>query len=131
MADLTIKKTGCADIDENQSFIFTVTGDPNDENTKGYYQKVVVKGNGKVTIKDLKVGSYIVTEDTGWSWRYKVTNGDNSSNSKNVDVTVTNGSKANTVSFENYRKEDKWLNGCSIEVNNWKKRSDEESSKTN
>lgn len=118
LADLTITKTGCADIDENQSFIFTVTGDPNDKNTKGYYQKVVVKGNTSVTIKDLEVGSYIVTEDTGWSWRYVVTN-NGGSDSKNVDVTVTNGSKVNTVSFENYRKEDKWLNGCSWAENNW------------
>lgn len=118
VADLTITKTGCADIDENQSFIFTVTGDPNDKNTKGYYQKVVVKGNTSVTIKDLEVGSYIVTEDTGWSWRYVVTN-NGGSDSKNVDVTVTNGSKVNTVSFENYRKEDKWLNGCSWAENNW------------
>lgn len=131
VADLTITKTGCNEkIDEHQSFIFTVTGDPSDENTKGYYQKVVVKGNTSVTIKDLEVGSYIVTEDTGWSWRYVVTN-NGGSDSKNVDVTVTNGSKVNTVSFENYRKEDKWLNGCSIEVNNWKKKADEESSKTN
>lgn len=118
VADLTISKQGCEAIDENQSFIFTVTGDPNDKNTKGYYQKVVVKGNTSVTIKDLEVGSYIVTEDTGWSWRYVVTN-NGGSDSKNVDVTVTNGSKVNTVSFENYRKEDKWLNGCSWAENNW------------
>ena len=126
VANLTIRKTGCAAIDENQSFIFTVTGgDLPDEGLK-----VVVKGNGSVTIKGLKVGEYTVTEESGWSWRYKVTN-NGGSDSKNVDVTVTNGSKANTVLFENYRKEPKWLNGCSIEVNNWKRKSDEESSKTN
>ena len=116
VADLTISKRGCADIDENQSFIFTVKGDPNDANTKGYYQKVVVKGNGKVTIKDLKVGSYIVTEDTGWSWRYVVTNGDNGSNSITKAILPQ---QENKFEFSNERKNIYWLNGCSIAVNFW------------
>lgn len=64
VAQLTITKQGWADdIDENQSFVFTVTG-PN-----GYSERVVICGNGSVTIKNLKPGTYTVTEE-GWSWRY-------------------------------------------------------------
>ena len=130
VADLTITKTGCADIDENQSFIFTVTGGELPE--AGL--KVVVKGNGSVTIKGLKVGTtYTITEDTGWSWRYTPTAKDGKTAEPAQDIELqaeVNGYK-NTVTFNNSRTQDKWLNGCSIEVNNWKKKADEESSKTN
>ena len=109
VADLTISKQGCEDIDENQSFIFTVTGgDLPDEGLK-----VVVKGNGSVTIKGLKVGTtYTITEDTGWSWRYTPKTEEQK---KTLDVDKTK----NIVTFTNERKEGKWLNGCSIAVNFW------------
>ena len=109
MADLTISKQGCEAIDENQSFIFTVTGGELPE--AGL--KVVVKGKGSVTIKGLKVGTtYTITEDTGWSWRYTPEDGEQK---KTLDVDKTK----NTVSFANKRSEDKWLNGCSWAENNW------------
>lgn len=63
VAQLTITKQGAYSGDENQSFVFTVTG-PN-----GYNERVVICGNGSVTIKNLKPGTYTVTEE-GWSWRY-------------------------------------------------------------
>ena len=63
VAQLTITKNGADSNDENQSFVFTVTG-PN-----GYSERVVICGNGSVTIKNLKPGTYTVTEE-GWSWRY-------------------------------------------------------------
>lgn len=64
VAQLTIAKQGADEVyDENQSFVFTVTG-PN-----GYRERVVICGNGSVTIKNLKPGTYTVTEE-GWSWRY-------------------------------------------------------------
>lgn len=63
VAQLTITKQGADFADENQSFVFTVTG-PND-----YRERVVICGNGSVTIKNLKPGKYTVTEE-GWSWRY-------------------------------------------------------------
>lgn len=65
IAQLTITKQGADEVDENQSFVFTVTG-PN------YSERVVIYcngGNGSVTIKNLKPGMYTVTEE-GWSWRY-------------------------------------------------------------
>ena len=109
VADLTITKTGWQDIDENQSFIFTVTG--GDLPKAGL--KVVVKGNGSVTIKGLKVGTtYTITEDTGWSWRYTPTAEEQK---KTLDVDKSK----NTVIFSNERTEPKWLNGCSWAENNW------------
>lgn len=130
VADLTISKQGCEAIDENQSFIFTVTG----AGLPAAGLKVVVTGNGSVTIKGLKVGTtYTITEDTGWSWRYTPTAKDGKTAEPAQDIKLqaeVNGYK-NTVTFNNSRTQDKWLNGCSIEVNNWKKKADEESSKTN
>ena len=74
----------------------------------------MVKGNGSVTIKGLKVGTYTVTEESGWSWRYEVKSGE--ANPRNVEV---KGGVSNTVTFTNTREMDKWLNGCSWAENNW------------
>ncbi len=97
VADLTITKSGAEDIDENQSFIFTVTG-PNN-----FSAKVVIQGNGSVTIKGLKIGEYTVTEDTGWSWRYTP-----QGNEKKITLSAT---EPNTVTFTNKRSKGKWLGG--------------------
>lgn len=96
VADLTIVKSGCEKVDENQSFIFDVTG-PN-----GYSTRVVINGNGRVTITGLKVGKYTVTEVTDWSWRYSP-----DSPSQTIDV------KPNmlNVVFSNSRTNQKWLGG--------------------
>ena len=96
VADLTIVKTGCEDIDENQSFIFEVTG-PN-----GFSTRVVINGNGSVTIKGLKVGSYTVKELTEWSWRYVPADG-----SQTIDVKPN----MSNVVFSNSRSRHKWLGG--------------------
>ena len=98
VADLTITKSGAEDIDENQSFIFTVTG-PNN-----FSAKVVIQGNRSVTIKGLKVGTYTVTEDTDWSWRYTPQGG----NSQEITLSAT---EPNTVTFTNKRSKGKWLGG--------------------
>lgn len=103
VADLTITKSGAEDIDENQSFIFTVTG-PND-----FSAKVVIQGNGSVTIKGLKVGTYTVTEDTDWSWRYTPQN-------RTQSITL-NPAVTNTVTFVNTRSKGKWLGGDAYECN--------------
>lgn len=98
VADLTITKKGCKEIDENQSFLFDVTGP--DE----YKQRVVVNGNGSVTIKGLKIGEYTVKEVTSWSWRYTTT----SSNPQSIELKPE---QTNAVTFENTRSKDKWLGG--------------------
>lgn len=109
--DLTIKKTGTQDIDENQSFVFRVKkdGDPTT-----FSMDVVIYGNGSVTIKGLKPGTYTVTEEIGWSWRYKP-DGVKTISKENVQ----NG-KA-TVTFTNTREKIKWLNGGAWCDNWWGK----------
>lgn len=103
VADLTITKQGCENIDENQSFLFDVTG-PN-----GYSKPVVINGNGSVTIKGLKIGTYTVTEVTNWSWRYTA---DSSSQSIELKPAMSN-----TVNFTNTRSNHKWLGGDAYSKN--------------
>ena len=96
---LTITKdmaTGNSLFDENDSFIFTVTG------------------SGTTKIVGLPIGTYTVTESdgpTGWSWRYTADGRQSTTVSgaaPNGGVTVTN-----TLSIN------KWLSGSSYAVNTW------------
>lgn len=103
VADLTITKQGWENIDEGQSFIFDVTG-PN-----GYSKRVVINGNGSVTIKGLKIGTYTVTEVTDWSWRY-------TANSKSQSIELK-PAMSNTVNFTNTRSNGKWLGGDAYSKN--------------
>lgn len=93
-ADLTIEKTGVEKSDSNLTFMFNVKGN-------GVDIIVTVKGNGKVVIKDLEVGSYTVTEISDWSWRYEAV-GDTT---QTVNV-VAGGAK---VTFKNKLENKKWL----------------------
>lgn len=109
VAQLTITKQGAIPVDENQSFVFTVTG-PND-----YRERVVIYGDGSVTIKNLKPGTYTVTEE-GWSWRYT------GNGSIGADISAL---KPGNVTFTNVRQTEeshstdgwKWLGGDAY-VNN-------------
>ena len=97
VADLTITKNGYVATDGEQSFIFTVTGPDN------FSKKIVIQGNGTVVLKGLKIGTYTVTEDTNWSWRY-------TSKSGSVDITLAPG-QTNRVTYANERTNEKWLDG--------------------
>lgn len=108
VADLTITKSGAQSIDENQSFVFHVVGDGLDGSHTD--MKVVIRGNDSVTIKDLPCGTYTVTEETTWSWRYTPTN-----DTQNVNLTPADA----TVGFGNTRTADKWLNGAAWCDNRW------------
>lgn len=109
VAQLTITKQGADSNDEKQSFVFTVTG-PN-----GYSERVVICGNGSVTIKNLKPGTYTVAEE-GWSWRY-TGNGP-------INATIS-ALEPGSVTFTNVRQTEeshstngwKWLGGDAY-VNN-------------
>lgn len=106
LTTLTIQKKGWETIDENQSFLFDVTG-PN-----GFHKRVVINGNGSVTIKGLKIGEYTVKEVTGWSWRYTP-----DSAVKQVTLKATG---ENSVTFANTRSSIKWLNGNAYSKNEFK-----------
>lgn len=99
---LTIKKLGCED--ENQSFIFKVTG-----GAIAQEMQVTVQENNSATIVGLPVGTYTVTEVTSWSWRYIP-------DLQEKTVNVQDGQDI-TVTFHNTRNDDKWLSGDSYAVN--------------
>lgn len=103
-ADLTITKSGAQGIDENQSFVFEVTG------PGGYRQTVIIHGNGKAVIKDLPDGTYTVKEKKDWSWRYTP-----------VQESVTlNFPEQSEAAFTNTRMNPgKWLNSGSYADNQW------------
>ena len=104
VADLTIKQVdGIAD--EYQTFIYVVTG--GDLPESGI--KVAVNGNSSVTIKNLKIGYYTVTEETNWNWRCGTTGG-----SKSITL---QGAQTNEVSFtKNNVSNFKWLSGNAYSV---------------
>ena len=102
LADLTIAKTGIEAADDDMTVVFNITGEPN-TNTANYKMTVTVdKDSGwKAVINNLPVGKYTVTEDTNWSWRYTP-----DSTSKEITLIVKTD---NTVTFENSKSNDHWL----------------------
>lgn len=113
LADLTITKTGWDITDEYQSFIFTVTG-PDD-----FTMNVGINGNSSVTIKDLPLGEYTVTENTAWSWRYAPVG------EKSKSITLAAGNE-NAVAFANSRSWIYWLSGDSYNENQFTVKQKEE-----
>ena len=103
VADLTIKQVGEI-ADENQTFIYVVTG--GDLPESGI--KVAVNGKSSVTIKNLKIGYYTVTEETNWNWRCGTTGGSQS-------ITLQ-GAQTNEVRFTNTVSNSKWLSGNAYSV---------------
>ena len=94
--NLTITKAG--NVDENEGFIFNVTGPDNMQFT------VSVKGNGTAMISGLPIGTYSVAEDTSWSWRYTA-----SVSPASVELSSTNPSS--TVTVTNTKGNSGWLGG--------------------
>lgn len=105
--DLTIKKTAKAGttIDPNQTFVFKVTNNDN-----GKTMEIVITGEGQKTVKSLPMGSYTITEDTGWSWQYHPT-------ADTQTITVSETSK--TVTFENAKTPTNWLTSIADVINKW------------
>lgn len=98
---LTITKSGGA---EDEPYVFTVYRDGNK------YSEVTIVGNHSETIYELPVGSYTITEDTNWSWRY------NSSISNGASLTAD--SPEGSISCNNTKVKNYWLNGFSSVVKN-------------
>ena len=98
---LTITKSGGAD---NEPYVFTVYRDGNK------YSEVTIEGNKSETIYELPVGSYTITEDANWSWRY------NSSISGGASLTAD--SPEGSISCNNTKVKNYWLNGFSSVVHN-------------
>lgn len=100
-ADLVISKTVSGG--SSDSFLFRVKGTDGTA-TADVDITVSIKGSDSVTVKDLPVGDYTVSELTEWSWRYQ------NDGSAALDVTVVAG-KDNTAAFSNTPNSKKWLGG--------------------
>lgn len=105
--DLTIKKTAKAGttIDPNQTFVFKVKNNDN-----GKTMEIVITGEGQKTVKSLPMGSYTITEDTGWSWQYHPTE---------ATQTITVSETSKTVTFENEKTPTNWLTSLAKALNVW------------
>lgn len=108
--DLTIKKAAKngSIIDPNQTFVFKVKNNDTDKT-----MEIVITGEGQQTIKGLPMGSYTITEDTGWSWQYKPTKNDQQVTTDNIQDGMA------TVSFENEKKPNNWLTSLAEVINKW------------
>ena len=108
LTTLTITKTGCADIDNGQSFLFKVEGYGL---PKGGLV-IAINGNGSETISGLTVGQeYTVTEITEWSWRYTP--------ESSCTIKLEADASKNSVEILNERKKTYWLDGDCYKENNF------------
>lgn len=96
---LTIVKAGNV---ANEPFVFTVNKDI------AKYTEVTIVGAGSVTIAELPVGTYSITEDTGWSWRYK----DPAYTNNGVELSASN--PTGTITCTNAKGNDQWLNDYEV-----------------
>ena len=106
LLDLTIRTQSC---DPNQSFIFTVSGTPLDKSCGTISLDVVLIGTDSITIRDLPLGIYTISEKDGWSWR------ESEIGTKTVDLTT----KSQTVDFD-FEITDRiyWLSDHSYKLRN-------------
>ena len=74
------------------------------------YSEVTIVGNNSETLFELPVGTYTISENTGWSWRF------NPSYSENVILSKDN--TTGTITCTNTKNNDQWLNGFSDVVKN-------------
>lgn len=103
---LTVKKDVANLYGANDSFIFNVVGEGNIK----YEAKVVINGAGSATLTGLPVGSYTVTEDIGWSWRYTC--------DSNTKSTVLSSAKDNdSVTITNKLDDNKYLGDETYVIN--------------
>ena len=94
------KQGGAAD----ESYVFDVFKD----GVK--YSEVTVWGNGTETLVELPIGTYTISENTGWSWRYSANNGGSAA--------LTAQNPTGSIACTNTKNNTQWLNGFSEVVRN-------------
>lgn len=94
------KQGGAAD----ESYVFDVFKD----GVK--YSEVTVWGNGTETLVELPIGTYTISENTGWSWRYSANNGGSAA--------LTAQNPTGSIACANTKNNNQWLNGFSEVVRN-------------
>ena len=129
--NLTIVKGGIDDSDnhsdsgankkETQSTLYHISGSVQSEND--FSMDVAIPGNGSVTIQNLPVGTYTVTEKTNWSWRYTLkdiaaqTDTQAVREKNSIHFALTEDGE--TVTFTNARSNPYWLSGDCYAANQW------------
>lgn len=98
---LRITKQGGAD---DESYVFDVYKD----GVK--YSEVTVWGNSTETLVELPIGTYTISENAGWSWRYSANNGGS--------VALTAQNPTGSITCVNTKNNNQWLNGFSEVVRN-------------
>lgn len=98
---LSITKQGGAD---NESYVFDVLKDGEK------YSEVTVWGNSTETLVELPIGTYTISENAGWSWRYSANNGGSAA--------LTAQHPTGSITCVNTKNNNQWLNGFSEVVRN-------------
>jgi len=118
--DLRIKKDGCnSTIDENQSFVFNIKGQPTNTELGEIDINFMILGNGEVLIKEIPVGNYTVKELSDWSWRYGTTTVEKGTstqlgepvNGTSCIIEISDSTVEYAVNFNNTRTNAYWLDG--------------------
>lgn len=117
LGTLTISKK-VTDTGAKDTFVFHVRG--TSASNSHIDLDVVVKGGEKVTIYDLPLGTYNVTEDTAWSWRYEAVG------NSLVSPVITLDALYPSVEFTNRYTEKQWLTYDVKKANIFGKKEDEE-----
>ncbi len=123
---LNIVKKVVGDVDENQTFLFHITGSPANKELPEVDMSVTIAGEDEILIQELPVGKYEITEMTNWSGRYGETTvvettgnvysiEDNKSNK--ISVEAESAEVQYEVTFTNTLTETKWLDGNAF-INN-------------
>ena len=99
----TLKITKAGNVGATEGFIFNVSGPQN--------FRVSVQGNGSVTITGLPLGTYTVTEDEGWSWRYTATG--------SAKAELTKAKPDGAVTIQNEKDNPYLLDGNDYKQNNF------------
>ncbi len=108
LGTLTITKTATGG-NADDTFLFHIKGA--DASNSYIDMDVTIDGSGSVKIYDMPLGSYIVTEDSSWSWRWLC-----SSDLSGKELISIDDLHAE-IAFENSFDEDRWLNGTSCRPN--------------
>lgn len=98
---LSITKQGGAD---KESYVFDVLKDGEK------YTEVTVWGNSTETLVELPIGTYTISENAGWSWRYSANNGGSAA--------LTAQNPTGSITCVNTKNNNQWLNGFSEVVRN-------------
>lgn len=114
--NLTIKKEVYKDVEkvnpaDTENFLFNVKGQGKlayVDTTIVISGKDFVNGSASVTLTEVPIGDYVITEITDWSWKYGLFESD-----KSIDTKVAEGGTS-SVTFKNRIKNVDWLGGESL-----------------